>query len=72
MTFWVYSALCLLLGLAALALVWGSIDGARQRQWKFAGGCLLLALILAGGSSNMYECSHGRCVGEDPSVPRLR
>ncbi len=72
MTAFVYAALSLLLGCGALVAMWEAINGARDRNWKFVGFTLFICLIFAGGSLNMYECSQGRCVPDDPTVPRLR
>jgi hypothetical protein len=48
------------------------MNGIWQRQWKFALGAALFALLFAGGANSAYECGKGHCVKEDPSVPRLR
>lgn len=73
MTTLIYTIFLLLLGLGALAAIWGAIKGARGRDWKFVGIALFICLIFAGGSLNMYECSQRRCVpADDPTVPRLR
>jgi len=67
-----YGAVALLLALGSCAAIWGAMNGIWQRQWKFALGAALFALLFAGGANSAYECGKGHCVKEDPSVPRLR
>ena len=72
MTEIVYITLAVLLGIASFMGIFAEINGARARAWKFALGGVCFAIFFARSSLNMYECSQQRCVGDDPSVPRLR
>lgn len=73
MTALAYWGACLFFGLLAVGCVWGAINGAWHREWKFAGGALILMLIFVGGAFQMYEGSQGRPIHMyDQDVPRIR
>ena len=58
----------------ALACLWAALASAWRREWKFAGGALLMAAVFALGALPMWDAAitdkMQRSVDDD--APRLR
>jgi hypothetical protein len=68
----IYGAIAAALALGSLAACWAILNALWHRHWKFAAGAAFIATLMAGGAFEMWNCGQGRCVKEDPSVPRYR
>lgn len=70
----IMGAVALIPSAVALACLWAALSSAWRREWKFAGGALLMGAVFAMGSLPMWDAAiTGKLQSsEDDDVPRLR